>query len=234
MEEGSVDHVDNPDVKGPKESGQITDAPRFIGLLSGGIDSPVAIYLMLKKGADGILVHFDNRPFTDDRQFNKVQKLAERLSELAGKKIPLYVVPHGLTAQAAFSRSCDRHLQCVLCRRMMLRAASELARQEDIPFLVTGESLGQVASQTIDNILTEDRAAEVPVLRPLIGMDKTEIIDIAREIGTFEPSTEPGLCCTIVPEKPAITSTVERAEGEEENIDISELVKQSLKDVKIL
>jgi thiamine biosynthesis protein ThiI len=193
-------------------------------LLSGGIDSPVAGLMMLERGLDLALLHMDNRPFTDDREFAKVVGLANRLSQAAGRELEAYAAPHGLAAQAVVAKRCDRRFHCVLCRRFMLRTAEALAEKVDASFIVTGESLGQVASQTLRNIMAEDGATTLPVLRPLIGLDKTEVIARARQLGTFDVSTSPGLCCTIVPEKPATAASLEKILGEEGKLDIPAII----------
>lgn len=197
-------------------------------LLSGGIDSPVAGLMMLERGMDLVLLHMDNRPFTDEKQVDKVQGLAAVLSKAAGRKLDCYAAPHGYSAQALLAKSCDRHYHCVLCRRMMLRAAEELAKREGASCIVTGESLGQVASQTLRNIRTEDCATTLPVLRPLIGLDKQEVVERARVLGTFDVSTAPGLCCTIVPEKPATAAQLERIIEEERRVDVASMVRKEI------
>ena len=198
---------------------------RGIVLLSGGIDSPVAGYLMGRQGLELVLVHFDNRPFTSDQEVEKAIRLMRRLDETLGTKTTKVLVPHG-KAQAEFARCCKRNMECVLCRRMMLRVAEKLAKKYGADCIVTGESLGQVASQTLANIHVEERATSLPVLRPLIGFDKVEIEKIAKGIGTFEISILPGLCCTIVPKKPSTYSKVEVASQEEGKIDIERLAEQ--------
>jgi len=197
-------------------------------LLSGGIDSPVAGIMMLERGMDLILLHMDNRPFTDDRQLEKVKGLASVLSKKAGRELTCYSAPHGMAAQALLAKSCDRHFHCVLCRRMMLRTAEALAKREGADFIVTGESLGQVASQTLRNIRTEDCATTLPILRPLIGLDKQEVVERARVLGTFEVSTAPGLCCTIVPEKPATAAQLNRILEEEAKVDVAAMVQKEI------
>lgn len=189
-------------------------------LLSGGIDSPVAGKMMLDRGLDLIMLHMDNRPFTDDREFGKVKRLASRLSELAGRPLPFYVAKHGLLAQAPTAKNIDRHFHCILCRRTMLRTAERLAKQEGADFIVTGESMGQVASQTLRNLGVEEDVTSMPILRPLVGLDKTEIIDIGREFDTFDISISPGLCCTIVPEKPSTKAKLSKIKEEEAKIDV--------------
>ncbi|MCL1978752.1 MAG: tRNA 4-thiouridine(8) synthase ThiI, partial [Methanomassiliicoccaceae archaeon] len=120
---------------------------RLLALISGGIDSPVAVYLMDRAGAEITLLHMDNRPYADDRSVEKVAAIAERLREVTGSPLPLYSSPHG-ASQKKISETCDRNYQCVLCKRTMLRTAQELAERLGCGGIVNGDSLGQVASQT--------------------------------------------------------------------------------------
>ncbi len=198
---------------------------RGIVLLSGGIDSPVAGYLMGKQGLDLVLVHFDNRPFTSDNEVEKAISLMKQLDNALGKESLRLLVPHG-KAQAEFAKCCRRNMECVLCRRMMLRVAEKLAKKHDAGFIVTGESLGQVASQTLANINVEERSTSLPVLRPLIGFDKVEIERIAKSIGTYDISIRPGLCCTIAPKKPSTYSKIADAMDEETKVDIEKLADE--------
>lgn len=195
---------------------------KLIALMSGGIDSPVAVYLMLKKGADITALHMDNRPLTDVNTLNKTLRLIDRLDEISGKPIKRYIAPHG-SNQLTFAQNCRHNMQCVLCRRMMYRVGELVARAEGADALLTGESLGQVASQTLGNLRTESEALTIPILRPLIGFDKLEIEKIAKEIGTFEISIEPGGCCSITPQHPATASTPERVLEEEKRIGLETL-----------
>ena len=198
---------------------------RGILLLSGGIDSPVAGYLMGMQGLDLVLVHFDNRPFTSDNEVEKAISLMKQLDNALGKESLRLLVPHG-KAQAEFAKCCRRNMECVLCRRMMLRVAEKLAKKHDAGFIVTGESLGQVASQTLANINVEERSTSLPVLRPLIGFDKVEIERIAKSIGTYDISIRPGLCCTIAPKKPSTYSRLETALDEETKVDLERLAEE--------
>lgn len=191
-------------------------------LISGGIDSPVAAYQLARCGFDLLAINLDNRPFTDDNQFEKAPSLVKKLEEVTGTRIPLWVAPHGPN-QVQLARNADRHMQCVLCRRMMWSVAAEIARAEGCSFIATGESLGQVASQTLPNIRAENTEPCLPLLRPLIGWDKSEIEALAKQIGTWAISTGPGVCCTIVPDKPVTNATLFRTDAEAAKVDFAGL-----------
>ncbi|MBW6451319.1 MAG: hypothetical protein K0B02_01135 [DPANN group archaeon] len=206
---------------------------KLVSLISGGIDSPVATHLMLKKGVDLVFVHMDNRPFIDDRPLNKVMSLLEHLAKLHKKDLKLYVVPHGPN-QSLFASSCDRKLTCVLCRRMMYRVGENVAKLENADAILTGESLGQVASQTLDNLFVEKQSIATRVLSPLIGFDKEETIKIAKEIGTYEISILPGECCSLTPLYPETHANLKYVESEESNIDITSLLDESVSNAKII
>ena len=200
---------------------------KLVSLISGGIDSPVATHMMIERGAEIIAIHFDNRPFTDDGQFEKTRALINHMEKSNNVKIRIWIVPHK-DCHVAFAKHCRRNLHCVLCRRMMLRVSEQVAEREGADALLTGESLGQVASQTLRNIKTESQAVKMPILRPLIGLDKLEIEEIAKRIGTYEISILPGMCCSIVPKKPSTYSRLETVLEEEGKVDIHELVADSL------
>jgi thiamine biosynthesis protein ThiI len=199
-----------------------------VTLLSGGIDSPVAAHMMLERGAEMVAVHMDNRPYGGlEHQLTKVRQLAGTIGRLHGRDLRLFAVPHGAN-HAAIMEKCKTNLHCVLCRRMMLRVAGELGKLEGASAIVTGESLGQVASQTLTNIATEFPAAPLPILRPLIGLDKQEIVEMAKKIGTYELSIQPGGCCTAVPQRPATKASIQLVDEEERRLDIPAMVKASL------
>jgi thiamine biosynthesis protein ThiI len=201
---------------------------RGVMLMSGGIDSPVSLYLMLRQGHDMVAVHMDNRPFTDDTPLEKVTDHLGVLAERFGRRVPLYVLPHGPT-QITLMRNTNRHVGCVLCRRFMWRSAERIAEQERATFLVTGESLGQVASQTLSNMRSATASVRLPIVRPLIGFDKLEIEAVAREIGTYGISTRPGLCCQAVPDKPATKSGLVQILREEERIDVEAMIDECVR-----
>jgi tRNA uracil 4-sulfurtransferase len=192
-------------------------------LMSGGIDSPVALYYMLRQGHEMIAVHMDNRPFTDDSPLEKVVDHLALLRSRFGQAIPLYVLPHGPT-QVRLMRGTDRHVGCVLCRRFMWRSAARIGEREGAGFLTTGEALGQVASQTLANMRSATVAVGLPIVRPLIGLDKQEIEAAARELGTYGISTRPGVCCQAVPPKPATRSSIVQIEAEEAPLDVESIV----------
>ncbi len=207
---------------------------KAIALISGGIDSPVATYLMMQKGVEVIALHMDNRPFTDDKYVEKAIALVRKLEQITGKKIKMYLAPHGIS-QLEFAKKCRTNLECVLCRRMMFRVARRVAEIEGAGAIITGESLGQVASQTLQNIRTEYQAAEgALILRPLIGLDKGEIIEIAKKIGTFDLSIQPGLCCTIVPEKPATRAKLGDVLEEEKKLEMDAMVEEVVKCLQVV
>ena len=201
---------------------------KLVSLISGGIDSPVATYLMMKKGADIVGIYFDNRPFCDEKSLEKTTKLVEKLEKRFNKKIKMYSVPHGNNL-SVFAESCRKNLECVLCKRMMLRIGERIAETEKADALVTGESLGQVASQTLENIYVENNAVRIHVLRPLIGFDKIEIEKIAKETGLYEISIMPASPCSIVPKKPATMAKLKNVLNEEEKIDINSLVEEPVR-----
>jgi len=199
---------------------------RAVSLLSGGIDSPVASYLISRAGADVVLLHMDNGPYCDDRAKENVIAIAEQLEKYTGKRFPLYFAPHG-PSQTAIHDACDRNYQCVMCKRAMHRTAGEFAKIVGADMIVMGDSLGQVASQTLKNIRAENTGMSIPIVRPLIGLDKTEIMEVAREIGTFDISISPSIGCTIVPHKVTTAADPIRIESYRERIDIDSLAKES-------
>jgi thiamine biosynthesis protein ThiI len=199
---------------------------KAVALLSGGIDSPVAAYLMSQRGCEMILLHMDNRPYASDGSVHKVARLATALRHASGQDMPALSAPHGRN-QAINANSCRRPYQCVLCKRLMLKVAKEIAIRNGAEALVTGESLGQVASQTLLNLRAEEYGLEFPVLRPLIGLDKLEIEAIAKRIGTYEISIQGdgGPACLILPERVITDAVPENVLAEEDKVDISEMVR---------
>lgn len=197
---------------------------KLVALISNGIDSPVASYLMSERGADIILLHMDNRPYTDDRSIKIVKTLANRLRGVTGKEFPLYMANHG-DNQTAIHDKCDYHYQCVMCKRVMQRTARELAKKLGADAIVMGDSLGQVASQTLKNIKSENMGLDFPVVRPLIGLDKLEIIEIAKRIGTYDISIRETNGCLIVPTKPITEANPEKVARMSDDLDLDSMAK---------
>jgi thiamine biosynthesis protein ThiI len=197
-------------------------------LMSAGIDSPVAAWRMIKRGAVVVGVHFSGRPQTPAHSEHYAHELARVLDRFGGMS-RLYTVPFG-DVQRRIALDTPEDLRILLYRRFMVRVAEVVARRERAKALVTGESLGQVASQTLDNIMVVDAVATLPVLRPLVGSDKREITDEARAIGTFELSTaSDDDCCTLfMPRRPATHATIEELDQAEAELDIEGLVTEAL------
>lgn len=202
-------------------------------LISGGIDSPVAAYRMIKRGCRALFVHFSGRPLVSRASEDKVRELVQTL---AGSlyHARLYVIPFG-EIQREIVLNTPAPFRVVLYRRMMIRIAEELARKEGCWGLVTGDSLGQVASQTPENLSVVEEAAELPILRPLIGMDKVEIVDEARRLGTYDISIEPDQdCCKLfTPAHPATKTSRDEIRKVERALDIAGLVKLGLEKAEL-
>ncbi len=202
-------------------------------LTSGGIDSPVAAYRLIKRGCHASFIHFSGRPLVSRASEDKVRDLVQTLTQFQYHS-RLYIVPFG-EIQREIVLNAPAPFRIVLYRRMMIRITEELARREQCWALVTGDSLGQVASQTPQNICAIEDAAELPILRPLIGMDKREIIDEARRLGTYETSIEPDQdCCKLfVPPHPSTKTRLDDVLRIEHMLDISSLVKRGLDNAEL-
>ena len=174
---------------------------KLVALISGGIDSPVASYIMSQRGADVILLHMDNGIYSSEKEIEKVKMLADRLRKVTGKEFPLYRANHEAN-QTLIKERCEHPYQCVLCKRTMQHVAREFARKHGCSGIIMGDSLGQVASQTLKNIRAEGTGLDFPVVRPLIGLDKNEIIEIAKDVGTYDISIIQSGGCGVVPLKP--------------------------------
>ena len=203
-------------------------------LLSGGIDSPVAGFMMAKRGVKLSVVHYHSYPYTSERAKGKVVELAKILTQYCGS-IKLYIVPF-TDIQLEINQKCNSVLSTVIMRRSMMRIAEKVARKTGCMALVTGESLGQVASQTIQAIYCTDNVVDMPVFRPLIGMDKIEVTDIARRIETYETSIQPYEdCCTVfTPKHPKTKPTLAEVEMDEKNVDFECLENIALENVEII
>jgi thiamine biosynthesis protein ThiI len=202
---------------------------RMLALMSGGIDSPVAVWRMAKRGAEVELAHFHGQPFTDPSSVRQALELAEVLARYQ-LRVLVHLIPLG-DAQREIVTHAPASLRVVLYRRVMLRIAAALAEEREAQALITGDSLGQVASQTVENIRTVGAAVPgMEVFRPLVGMDKQEIIDLATAIGTYEISTRKYQDCCVLfePRSPATKATAEVAAAAEAELDMDALVGKAL------
>jgi len=203
-------------------------------LISGGIDSPVAAWCMAKRGLVLTGIHFASPPYTSARAEQKVHELMAEVAQYAGR-MNLFVVPF-TEIQEHIKDDCPEEMFTIIMRRMMMRVAEKIAREQDCGALITGESLGQVASQTLGAIQCTDAVAGLPVFRPLIGMDKNEIVDISRRIGTFETSIEPYEdCCTIfTPKHPKLRPSPDKVAEAESALAVDELVERAAEGARLI
>ncbi len=203
-------------------------------LLSGGIDSPVAGYLMAKRGLEIEAIHFHSYPYTSLQAKEKVINLAKEISTYCGK-IRLHIVSF-TEIQEQIHKNCDAEYMITIMRRIMMRIAQKIAIKNNLGAIITGESLGQVASQTMQSINVTNSVVDLPVFRPVIAFDKEQIMDLARKIGTYETSILPYEdCCTVfLPKNPVIKPTIKRAELLEKNLDIESLVNEAVANEEIM
>ena len=203
---------------------------KVIALVSGGIDSPVSAFLMMKRGCEVIVLHFNNYPYTGGSNA-KVLKIIEKLSEYAPSKLKFLEADYGDYLKSCVEDAPVR-LTCVLCKSGMYRIAEEIAKKEEALAIIDGSSLGQVASQTLPNLLATRYVTKMPVLSPLIGLDKIEIENIGKKIGTFEISILPAPGCTAVPKYPETNADLEQFLDVLEDIDFEEKVEEVVSSIK--
>ena len=210
----------------------IGSAGKGLLLISGGIDSPVAGYMMMKRGMKLDCLHFHSFPYTGQAAREKVEKLTKKVGIYNGG-INLYVVSF-TKIQEAIHKSCPEEFMITIMRRFMMRIAERLSKQIGTQAIITGESLGQVASQTIESITSSNSVVSMPVLRPLIGFDKLDIIDISRKIDTYETSILPYEdCCTVfLPKYPAIKPSLDKVIKAESSLDIEGLIKEAMSGIE--
>jgi len=223
-------------VRGPQLAGAgglpVSTAGRAMCLISGGIDSPVAAYMMAKRGVEVVAVHFASPPYTGERALQKVHTLLQKVAAYGG---PIFLMTVPFTEiQEAIRDHCREEYLTVIMRRAMMMIAGECAAKQDCGALITGESLAQVASQTMWALACTDEATALPVLRPLVGMDKEEIITIARRIDTFETSILPYEdCCTVfTPAHPRTRPNIELVKKEEEKLDLAALITRAMENIE--
>lgn len=207
---------------------------KAVALLSGGIDSPLAAWLMARRGVSLCAVHFHSYPYTSERSKKKVMELARQLSRYTGS-MKLYVFPF-TEIQEAIADHCPKDQLTIIMRRMMMKSAGKIARKTSAQALVTGESIGQVASQTMESLTVTNAAVDMPVFRPLIGTDKEEIIAYARQIGTYDISVQPyDDCCTLfVPRHPQTKPRLEKIEASERRVDFDALIERGLEQMEVV
>ena len=202
-------------------------------LISGGIDSPIAAYMMAKRGLKLTAIHFASPPYTSKRAEDKVVRLLRRVSRYAGK-MTMYTVPF-TKIQETIKNECPEELFTIIMRRLMMQISSRVAEDNNCTALITGESLGQVASQTIGALSCTDEAADLLVFRPLIGMDKQEIIDISYKIDTYDISIEPYEdCCTVfTPKHPRTRPVLKYVKEAQEKADFAPMIEEALANLKV-
>ncbi len=206
----------------------------MVVLMSGGLDSPVAAWLMMKRGVMIIPVYCNNSPYAEDAAKERAFDCIRQLQAWApGHQFTIYEIPHGSNLKS-FIEACDRKNTCLLCKRMMYREAYEVMKKEGASGIITGSSLGQVASQTAANMHAEIYQLAIPIYHPLIAFDKNEIVDIARRIGTYDISTRSAGGCAAVPEHPEVRANYDLIVLEEKKLDIETLVSNALKAAKVL
>lgn len=202
-------------------------------LLSGGIDSPVAGYMMAKRGIHISAIHYVSPPYTSERARLKVEQLCEKMTDYCGN-IAFFCVPF-TEIQEAIKNNCPEEYFTIIMRRIMMEIAQQIAEKDECLALITGESVGQVASQTLSAIRCTDAVCRMPVFRPLIGMDKTEIVEISRKIDTFDISTLPYEdCCTVfTPKHPKVRPALSDVEKAQAQFDFSNLIKKAVEDTEM-
>ncbi len=203
-------------------------------LLSGGIDSPVAAYMMAKRGMKLCAIHFCSPPYTSERAKQKVVELRDIVSKYT-TEMKLYVVPF-TEIQTEIHKNCPAEFMITIMRRFMMRIATIVANKTECKAIITGESLGQVASQTVESMTSTEDCAGLPIFRPLVAFDKEETMKLARKIGTYETSIEPFEdCCTIfLPKNPSIHPRLERVREAEKAMDIDALVQRAIDGIEII
>lgn len=202
-------------------------------LFSGGIDSAVAAWMIMKRGCIVFPLYIDNSPYVDSKNnIERARKVLEKLNEWSlGHRMRLTAVRNGKAMTEIIEKSRE-NLTCLLCKRMMYRIAESFCEKEGAKAIITGENLGQVASQTLDNINVLDQSVRVPIIRPVIGMDKEEIVEMAKMIGTYEASIAPVGSCSAVPDSPRTKGRTGEVLAEEKKIDVEKIVKNALKTAK--
>ncbi|MFX1337583.1 MAG: hypothetical protein ACFFDK_03150 [Promethearchaeota archaeon] len=207
---------------------------KFISLLSGGFDSPVAAYFMTKRGFKPIYLSFLTSDDTNHSMRNKIIEIIHKLSTYTDFKAKLYLINHDPNLEL-FKKECERKLTCILCKRLMIRIAFQVAKIENATFIVTGDILGEQASQTLGNLYVyNDLVKELPILRPLISFNKQDVMMINRDIGLYEICSQKSASCQYNPQYPETRAKSRGVAGEESKMDINTLIISSIKKSEIL
>ena len=207
---------------------------KVVCTISTGLDSPIAAYKVMKRGCIPVFVHLDNTPYADENCSEIAVKQAQLLANyIHGFEVKLYIVPHAPDIEEAKKHAPEK-MTCLFCKRNMLRIAREIAIQEDADAIITGEIIGEQASQTTANLrVIENAVTDFPILRPNAGDDKVDIEHLAQVIGTYEFAMEGASCCTLNPKYPAVTADPEHVESFEEPMDLS-ILSEELKNARVL
>ena len=205
---------------------------KMIALMSGGIDSPVAAWMMMKRGAEVVPLYCDLEEFGDPASVKLAIENINRLKNWSYAGMKSYTVPYG-SCLRAIREHCDPRTTCVVCRRMMYRIGAVVAERENACGIITGSSLGQVASQTARNMFAEMHGSDIPIYHPLIGLDKREIIDRAIKIGTF-PQASPAVECMAVPDRPGTAVSRSLVAASEESLDVAGIVSDAIAGLRAL
>ncbi len=208
--------------------------PKLIGLFSGGIDSVVGLWLVMKRGCPVVPIYFDNSPFTDKTTTERALKVAEKLFEWSiGFPRKIYIAQHGDNLKEIMKT--NRKYSCLLCKRMMYRVAERIAEKLHAEGIVTGEAIGEQASQTLTNLRVLNTSVKnYPVHRPLLGFDKQDTEKLSRKIGTFEVSSKKAAPCTAVPYQPSTKAKLEDVNKAELKLDIEAMVRRTVESIKIV
>ncbi len=207
---------------------------KFVGLLSGGLDSPVASYVMMKQGFSGIVISFQTAEDPEKQNREKIEKICQHLCNLTGQALTLYYIPY-TEIQDEFIKYAARKLTCLLCKRLMLRIASKVAQDNKISFILNGDILGEQASQTLDNLYAvQNVIQDVFVLRPLIGFEKLGVIHLAQDIGTYPLSSLPAPGCTKNPKYPETHAKLKELKKAENNFNYEKIVPELISKAEIV
>ena len=212
----------------------VSASGKVLALLSGGIDSPVASFLMMKRGCKVDFIHFHSFPLVSKKSIEKVKELIKVLNKFQNKS-KLYLIPFA-DIQSEIKTKIEARYRIIFYRRFMLKISEEVAKKENAKALVTGDSLGQVSSQTLQNIFSISEAVKIPIFRPLIGLDKEEIVSLAKKIGTYEISIKPQEdCCTLfIPKHPTTKAKIEIVKKLEKKLAMKKLIKNAIKKAEVL